>query len=150
MSDNNVTFYIHQCPCRTLHELYTFRPFTERLPPGSGSLKKMLETCITVAVPVWFSAQEAQMQPQVQVSWTQCYVLCILYFMSETHHFLKFFSNFQTEKGRLIAFRDLSQFCLQQCQISLKTLKPIFAEWVATLISIETTKILCGRLKTVQ
>ena len=67
VSDSDI---LCECPPRTLCELYTFQPFTERLPPGSGSLKEMLETCITVAVPVWFTAQEARTQPQVQVCLT--------------------------------------------------------------------------------
>lgn len=59
-------------PCRTLCEVYTFQPFTLQLAQetGSCSLKEMLEICIAVAVPRWFSVQEAQMQPQVHVRWT--------------------------------------------------------------------------------
>ena len=61
---------------RTLRELFSFQPFTQQLPPGSGSLKEMLEKCIALAVPKWFVILDARMLPQVVVGCV-CMCLCV-------------------------------------------------------------------------
>ena len=53
---------------RALCELYSFGPFTDQLPKGSGSLKTTLEQCVKAAIPNWFLVRRAQLLPQVNVS----------------------------------------------------------------------------------
>ena len=46
------------------------------------------------------------------------------------HSLRVMFLSSQTDKTKMVAFRDLSELCLQQCRVALK-INPIFTEYVS-------------------
>lgn len=59
--------HMHTPACRMLCKVYSFRPYTEQLPPGGDSLKATLEKCVAAAVPKWFRVLDAKLLPEVNV-----------------------------------------------------------------------------------
>lgn len=84
---------------RTLKDLFTFRPFVQRLDPCQKNFTESLESCIKGSVPRWFLMLSGNLMP-VQ----------------------------NTANEQLAAFRGLCQHCLHQCQRALENVHPIFQE----------------------
>ena len=61
--------------CKIFHQLYSFRPFVECLPPGSRSCDELLERCTSIAVANWFLDQHKEFFTLVSTSLPTCLLL---------------------------------------------------------------------------